>query len=313
MASFDLSMPDEVPTHVDVAFVMNQFVLRHCVLPKGRPSPSQDNALWKSISQALQRDRRGYCQQLADVIVQMSSRTTEGKLVNCQLEVFLSACISLLRQQKPDSEYHFPCTIEALELLPEPALRKLLTELIIFAADYVFTGSSGKRTSLSSSSTCNEPQASLSSHRTVATTSTTPRASSKSTAVTSTVSITSAPSSGSKQQSVSKTSTTSSASRLGSESQSPPSTSRKRSPRPSLESEREGMVLRKSSRISSAEEANQLQLLEPIALRQRRKEQHSVRRQLALSQHTSHVYLVALVSHTVCVHMCHSNISLSPN
>ncbi len=65
------------PTYVDVGFVMNQFILRYCLLPQASatggftPSPLDNNIQWQNALQSFQRDKLTYCQQLADVIVRL--------------------------------------------------------------------------------------------------------------------------------------------------------------------------------------------------------------------------------------------------
>ncbi len=145
------------PTHLDAAFVMNQFILSYCPLLINDPptsSPSANNSstsnnlhslLWKNAFQAFNTDKRDYCQQLADVIVKTSNRTTEGKLVNGQLEVFLAACayLSPLQHNTPSNyplkQCDIPLTIDALEQLSESKMRQTLTELFMLAADIVFS------------------------------------------------------------------------------------------------------------------------------------------------------------------------------
>ncbi len=110
------------------AHVMSQYmlsVMRTC-------EESDDNPQRRKICNGLERDRSEYCQRLAEAVIQVSSRTTQGKMVNCQLEVFLYACA--LHNDSKD----FPASTEELNILPESTIREILIEMFTIAVDTVF-------------------------------------------------------------------------------------------------------------------------------------------------------------------------------
>ncbi len=82
-----------VVSNEEVALVISQYLLKRFILPiNGNAcTVTSSSPLWSSVLQSLESDRLTYCQQLASAVVQVSSRTTEGKVLDCLLEVFLAS------------------------------------------------------------------------------------------------------------------------------------------------------------------------------------------------------------------------------
>ncbi len=99
MHAMSTSTTARSPSFIEVAFVMTQSILRQLMIVQRQLHPRSstslafeaDGPLWKTVLAGLRSDQHRYCQQLAKVVVQMSSRTTEGKLIDCQLDAFLKA------------------------------------------------------------------------------------------------------------------------------------------------------------------------------------------------------------------------------
>ncbi len=86
---------NRIPSYVEVAFVMSRFLLSqknsHNHLHDVHSGTPQDLSIQQLVMRSLMTNKVDYCEQLADVIVHMSNRTVEGKVLDCLLEVFLSS------------------------------------------------------------------------------------------------------------------------------------------------------------------------------------------------------------------------------
>ncbi len=83
--------PPRVPTYVEVAFIMSRYILSKTRMTMNDKEISRHEFALSTIVQlSLETNRAYYCQQLADVIIHISSRTVEGKMLDFLLEIFLS-------------------------------------------------------------------------------------------------------------------------------------------------------------------------------------------------------------------------------
>ena len=138
-SSGGMSLPFGGPTHVEVAFMMSQSIMRSCVLPNNLTRPPKDILTWNTVSQWLQKDLFGYCHLLANVIIQLPTRSAEGNVIDNLLEVFVAAFV---QQGLPSSMYE-------LDGLAEPVLKQVLTEMFMRASQFLLTvlGSSSSSSS----------------------------------------------------------------------------------------------------------------------------------------------------------------------